>query len=160
MHIQTMSGNAGYRHQLDRIRRFLDRVQGENPNDVAFQDMVWSFFQHCWHLKDWVAHDPLASQAQKDGVSKRAHASYLLQICRDMCNGTKHLRLTHPSRGATGAAHSHVSIVIRPGESSTMDCMIDDGFGRLISGKQLARNCLEEWEAILNAENLNTTRLS
>jgi len=61
--IQTRAGHIGYRDQLDRARRFLERIRRgyegiEDMDDVEFQDMVWSFFQHCWHVKDWLHHDP------------------------------------------------------------------------------------------------------
>jgi hypothetical protein len=141
--VQTRSGHIGYRDQLDRVRRFLDRVEGPHSSDVDFQDIMWWFFQHCWHLKDWVKHDPLARQDQKDQVKRAAEASALLLICRDICNGTKHLKLTDPSSGS-GAAHSHVDMKITPGSGmpNEIDCVIDDGTGRLISGKQLARDCV------------------
>jgi hypothetical protein len=158
--IQTVSGNVGYRHQLDRVRRFLDRVDGPQANDVEFQDMMWAFFQNCWHLKDWVENDALASEAQKTAVIDHAHASALLGICRELCNGTKHLGLGRKPSSGTGAAHDHVAISIVPGESSTIDCIVQDGFGNPISGKQLARDCVAEWERILQCEGLNTTRRS
>jgi hypothetical protein len=158
--IETVAGNIGYRHQLDRVRRFLDRVEGPHANDVDFQDMMWAFFQNCWHLKDWVDHDPLASDVQKSSVIREAHDSDVLKICRDLCNGTKHLGLDRKPSSGAGAAHDHVATTITPGESSTIDCIVQDGFGNPISGKQLARDCVAEWERILKSEQLNTTRRS
>jgi hypothetical protein len=158
--IQTSLGNTGYRDQLDRARRFLDRVQApideiENPSEVEFQDDMWSFFQNCWHVKDWVMHDPLASSTQKDEVSKAAHASTLLMICRDMCNGTKHLGVRE------GAGHRYVEMTRIPGGPCfEMDCFLDDGAGNLVSGKQLARECIAEWERILSAQGLAIARRS
>jgi hypothetical protein len=163
--IQTRAGNVGYRHQLDRARRFLDRVQRgyeglEDLDDVEFQDMMWSFFQHCWHVKDWMRHDPLASDAQKEAVIKLAHQSGALMICRDLCNGTKHLNLSHPSSGA-GASHQYVDMDIDTGMGRyELDCIIDDGHGKQMSGKQLARECIAEWERILQSQGLATTRSS
>jgi hypothetical protein len=145
---------------LDRARRFLDRVEGPQASDVEFQDMMWAFFQACWHLKDWVKNDPLPSDVQKEAVIDQAHASSVLGICRDLCNGTKHLGLDRTPSSGTGAAHDHVAITIVPGESSTIDCIVQDGFGHPISSKQLARDCLKEWERILQSKNLNITRLS
>jgi hypothetical protein len=157
--IVTVSGNTGYRHQLDRVRRFLERFEGPHANDVDFQDMAWAFFQNCWHLKDWVDNDPLASAAQKTAVIRQAHASAVLMICRDLCNGTKHLGLERPGSGS-GAGHDHVAITIVPGGPSTIDCIVQDGFGNPTSGKQLARDCVKEWERILQSQKLNTAQLS
>jgi hypothetical protein len=163
--VQSVSGGTGYRHQLDRARRFLDRVNThfddlDDLNDTEFQDMMWSFFQHCWHLKDWVLHDPLASDAQKAAVSDMAHQSSVLMMCRDLCNGTKHLKLNHPGSG-TGAKHQRIEMTIVPEQGRfEMDCMVDDGHGNLISGKQLACDCIAEWERILTAQGLVTARQS
>jgi hypothetical protein len=159
-------GNAGYRHQLDRARRFLIRVQSEyqgleDIDEVEFQDMLWSFFQHCWHIKDWLHHDPLASVAQKDAAIAMAHQpGGPLMICRDLCNGTKHLRLSNPGSG-TGASHQYVDMNIVPGQGRfEIDCIIDDGYGKSISGKRLAMDCISEWERILESQGLATARLS
>ena len=56
-HVQTRAGHIGYRDQLDRARRFLDRMEAPCSNEVEFQDMVWAFFQNCWHVKDWIEND-------------------------------------------------------------------------------------------------------
>jgi hypothetical protein len=155
--VQSGLGTIGYRHQLDRARRFLDRVEA-SLDQVEFQDMMWSFFQHCWHVKDWVDHDPLASPAQKNNVIAQAHASAPLQVCRDLCNGTKHLLHDQPTW--TGARQEYVNTTIVPGQSSSLDCLIDDGQGTQMSGKDLARRCIAEWERIFQSERLATARLS
>jgi hypothetical protein len=163
--IQSVSGVTGYRHQLDRARRFLDRVErpaGEdeldlaNMDDVAFQDMMWAFFQNCWHVKDWIFHDPLVPKAIKDAVIDLAHHhSPDLKMCQQLCNGTKHLG------PRPGASHHHTDMTIVPEQGRfEMDCMIDDGRGNLVSGKELARRCISEWERILKSQGLATGRLS
>ncbi len=160
-HVQSRAGHIGYRDQLDRTRRFLDRIEqpaygldGRRMTDVDFQDMVWAFFQNCWHVKDWVRHDPLVDQATKDAVWARVDQSVVLGICKQMCNGTKHLGVR------PGASHDHIDTTIEPGGQTTMDCLIDDGAGALVSGKVLARQCVHEWESILQSHGLVTTRRS
>lgn len=163
--VQAAAGMTGYMHQLDRARRFLDRVQRHfddwnDMNDVEFQDDMWSFFQHCWHIKDWVKNDPQVWPAQVKAVSDMAHGSATLKICQDLCNGTKHLELKSPKSGV-GASHKRVDIYIGPGEGRfELDCMIDDGLGNPVSGKQLARDCIAEWEGILQAQGLAIERMS
>jgi hypothetical protein len=158
--IQTRAGHVGYRNQLDRARRFLERAErstneDDDPmTDVEFQDMMWAFFQNCWHVKDWVVNDPVMDQPKKDAVCARAHASTALLVCRDMCNGTKHL-------GArSGAAHDHIDTTIVPGVETIMDCLIDRGDGVLVSGRALAHQCIGEWCGILESNGLATARLS
>jgi hypothetical protein len=149
--IQVRAGHVGYRNQFDRARRFLDRIESTQSNDVEFQDMVWAFFQNCHHMRDWVNNDPLISREKKSAVLKKAGNSLALRRSADLCNGTKHLA-PKPTR------HSHVDMCIQPGSGrpSEMDCMIDVGASELISAKQLARDCIAEWEQILKSEQLAT----
>jgi hypothetical protein len=164
---ETVMGNVGYRSQLDRSRRFLNRVGQANKlvgwtmNDVDFQDMMWAFFQNCWAVSDWLRHDPLAPEVQKSAAWEMVKKSKQLVICQDICNGTKHLKLTTPHSGV-GAQHRHISTKITPGEdvTSQMDCMVDDGFGNKISGMQLGRDCMSEWDRILGSQGLATARMS
>ena len=161
----TVSGNTGYRHQLDRARRFHDRIQRwhddmDEIDEVQFQDDMWSFFQHCWHIKDWLANDPVVSQALKATVIAEVHRSQALRICQDLCNGTKHLSLKTPRSGA-GARHKHVETLIAPEQGRyEIDVVFDDGSGGTRSGKELARECIAEWERILTAHGLATERRS
>src|SRR5260370_12903142 len=104
-------GYTGYRHQLDRARRFLERMEAVDANEVEFQDMVWAFFQNCWHVKDWVEHDPQVPRLMKDAVIDRAHRSSVLKICREMCNGTKHLGA---QPGAEASTHRDEHRLQRP----------------------------------------------
>ena len=151
-------GNTGYRHQLERARRFLGRVydliQAEwgTSNEVEFQDMMWAFFQNCWHVKDWIDHDPIVLRATKDAVITTAHKSSDLMVCRELCNGTKHL-----GKIPGEASHSHVDSENADGFTVDMDCVIEDGSGKLISGKELPHRCLAEWERILTSQKLPIT---
>jgi hypothetical protein len=144
-----LTSSGGYREQLDRVRRFLERIEGRHRSDVEFEDIMWSFFQHCWHLIDWLQHDGLLDEAQKQAVKAKVRASALLAMCREFCKGVRHtpLRPLTPGAGAR-----------RP--AGGMDCLIHDGFGNLISGKKLARDCLAEWLRILESQGLATARLT
>jgi hypothetical protein len=89
--VVVSGGQTGYRHQLDRARRCLDSIEQSyeefgDMDPVDFQDNMWSFFQHCWHIKDWVRNDPLVLQATKDLVVADAEQSRTLTICQDLCN--------------------------------------------------------------------------
>jgi hypothetical protein len=140
-----------YRDQLDRVRRFLARMQRE-ADQAEFQDMAWSFFQHCWHLKDWINSDRvLVNDAQRRPINAAAHvAGSPLRLCQDLCNGTKHLG------SRPGARQHHMAYTLFAwARRSEMDCIIDDGHGHLISGKQLAAECVAEWERILRAQGLS-----
>ena len=146
-----------YRAQLDRVRRFHNRMQGQHASHADFQDMTWAFFQNCWHLHDWLKRDATLT-GRRGKVLNAARASGLLNIAHDVCNGAKHLVLDCPHSG-TGASHRHDNLTIYPGQNreSEWECFIDDGMGHLISGQQLARDCVAEWERILKANGLDVT---
>jgi hypothetical protein len=157
---QTLIGYSGYRHQLDRARRFLDRVaqmrhdRDSDHSDHDFQDMMWAAFQNCWHVKDWVKNDPNLSEPQKHAVLTMAHASLDLCACADLCNGTKHLRLTSAK---TAARHGHIDSVFNApgGILLGRECIVTDANGDEISGVVLCRRGIEEWERILTSQNLS-----
>jgi hypothetical protein len=97
----------------------------------------------------------------KDAVIKMAHQSDGLKICRDLCNGTKHLGRHHRPSSGTGASHQYVDMTIAPEKGQfEMECILDDGNGNEISGKELAHKCIAEWERILQSQGLVTARLS
>ena len=96
--INILHGVNGYRDQLRRADRFLQKMltspEGwEDFDDLEYQDKVWAFFQNCWHIKDWLRNDKDLSTAVQDSVLKAVHHSPTLQICRGLCNGTKHYLL-------------------------------------------------------------------
>jgi hypothetical protein len=86
----------GWRGQFDRVERWHGRVMtalahstdGLLDHDVM--DSVYAFFQSAYHLRDWLQNDEAASKAELDDLMRRTPA---LQLCRAICNGSKHLML-------------------------------------------------------------------
>jgi hypothetical protein len=155
--LDIRTGTTGYRDQLDRTRRFLDRILADRAAAyvVDYQDDVWAFFQNCWHLKDWVKHDPLVPQDIKDRIVSAAEVSTVLALCHDMANGTKHLHLHRPQ---AGAAHSHVTLATGANQGPAIDCIIETSTGPR-SAREVAEECVAAWVRILSAEGLATKPL-
>ncbi|MEO0853618.1 MAG: hypothetical protein AAFY15_08960, partial [Cyanobacteria bacterium J06648_11] len=116
-----MSGSfngTGFRDQLDRVERYLERVRNQNQSHTDYDDDLWSFFIHAWHLKDWVkADEPLPSDARHRIVSEAENIREL-QICADLANRTKHLLLDRFSRHDSAPARRDVTIGL--GANSTV----------------------------------------
>lgn len=148
------TGITGYRDQLDRTRRLLDRVLADRAAGyvVDYQDDVWTFFQNCWHLKDWVKYDPLVPPDIKYQIKLAVKASTVLAVCHDMANGTKHLVLDYPQ---AGASHSHVTLTTSVHQGPAIDCIMETSAGRR-SAREVAQECMDEWVRILSAEGLAT----
>src|SRR5687767_6889445 len=93
----------GWREQWDRTQRWFvkfDRIVTTPqyvPTDDAF-DVVYAFFQNCWHVKDWLRNDPSVAPLVGD-VERCVNDSDALSVCADMANGSKHAVLTDPRTG-------------------------------------------------------------
>lgn len=167
MRMVSVRSGTGYRDQLDRARRFLERVQSLDPRrDVDYQDDVWAFFQNCWHIKDWLRFDYRLQETVRRKVVQEVHKSRVLRVCRDMANGTKHRKLTSldkrrpPPRPR--AMHLWTNTTIVPGGQTTIDCMVHFPRRkiRFRSAREVAAECLDEWIRILQLEGLSTAQRS
>jgi hypothetical protein len=152
--LDIRTGATGYRDQMERVIRYAGRVWGVEgePNQrflVEYQDDVWSFFQNCWHLKDWIKNDPLIPKDVKRRIKAAVESSDVLAIANDMANGTKHLELRNPR---AGASHAHLTLATW-GNISFLNCMIEVR-GSYHTARDLAAECVREWERILGAEGL------
>lgn len=118
---------------------------------IDYQDDVWSFFQNCWHLKDWVKHDPLIPEDQKRRIKLAVEASRVLAIANDMAIGTKHLE-AHAPRAPAEYAHTRLSA---SGAVSQIEGILAVD-GVLMNASVVAEECVTEWVTILAAEGLPT----
>jgi hypothetical protein len=96
--------------QLIRTQRYLRKLryayQGIqdstplfNPEDV--RDDVLSLFMHCYHVKDWIKTSPELSESVKMSVEDYVNENEALKICKDLCNGSKHFKLSRGYRSGS-----------------------------------------------------------
>ncbi len=114
---------------------------------------MWSFFQNCWHLKDWVKNDVSVLPAVRATLETDLTSSPDLMICADLANGTKHLEFKTPR---VGAKHTRKNFRLVVGGDSSVEYIIDRGDGTQSDAVQLARNCLAAWEQLLRKYGLAT----
>ena len=150
-----------YRAQLDRVQRMRKRFDVKHESQDAAQDaqdaqdIMWSFFQNCWHLKDWVREDKvLTTQAQRDAIHTEAHLpGSPLRHCQALCIATKHLG------PRPGAKHKRMNINIFAGWGGggrpNIELIVDLGDGNEMSGHDLADQCIAEWKRIFTEQNLS-----
>jgi hypothetical protein len=89
----------GWTGQLERLRRWHQRVlavRRERSDQLTNADLdtVYAFFQSAYHLRDWMKND---SGAPVKDLEQLMRDTPSLRICRDLCNGSKHLVVTRPS---------------------------------------------------------------
>jgi hypothetical protein len=86
----------GWQGQYDRMMRWRDRLAEAYRGDDsdAVYDFAYAFFQSCYHLRDWLMSSAAASKKDMDALFD---SSIELQLCRDICNSSKHLQYDRPS---------------------------------------------------------------
>lgn len=140
-----------YIEQLKRTKRFYERLKEMNRAQVDYEDDLWSFFQHCWHLKDWVKNDPLVKKSMCDSVESTVATCEAIMKVADLANQSKHLVLNRPAR--RGARHCGTDVSIHIG--SPVGCeyvyRITDGNGLEIPALDLGKDAIKEWETLLRA---------
>ena len=147
---ELLSHRSGYQDQLERARRALGRLRGPFSTAMDFQDSAWSFFQHCWHLRDWLRYDPSVPQVAKVSVLARVSQSTALQTCRALCYGSRQLR-------PAAAGHLYPATTVTAAHAAfDRQSMPSDDLGISMAGTMFATECLAEWETILGDEGLGS----
>lgn len=148
--------------QLECARRYhrrFERLTRGTPwkgiTRAEALDDVFTFFVHCYHVKDWVKRcAPYLNLSEAD-VEEFVTETPALALCADICNARKHLVLMEPRSEAT---HSIVETTVffefeRTGEDSAMllhkvRVTIEHG-GRTIDGFDLATEAMKAWDSLL-----------
>lgn len=161
---------GGFREQLARVERFLDRVRDQDRDSREYDDDLWSFFQHCYHLKDWIKADPQVPQCIRDSVEQDLDQCTSLRICADLANRTKHRVLTKRIRvGASpksrnvsvrlkGALKLHARIAGSEHETKPQHVETESAVSHIIElndgsehvAQDVAEQAVRDWKALLN----------
>lgn len=152
-----MTIGTSYPDQLARVERFLVRIEGPEGSSTDYDDDFWSFFQHCWHLKDWILNDDAAPAKMRESVMAFVKANQALQICADLANRSKHLRVEAkrgrpPWVGAAPVARN-VTIMLhndRAAESQS-EHVIALQDGTRVVGLDVAREAVSAWQTFIAA---------
>ena len=87
--------NDGWRGQLERVHRWHDRMtHSAKIGSRDLEDFAFVFFQNCYHLREWLLKTSIFPRSD---VAELFSQTKELRLCRDICNGTKHLTIKHPS---------------------------------------------------------------
>jgi len=160
-----------YPEQLARIRRFLDRLEKLSVNEELelpterqeeYEDMLYAFFQNCWHLKDWIRNDATAPSTLKDDIESHCKHYQSLMLCADVADGTKHLTFDKQKRTNKGhrpGGKIKPEIMIRftesfaTGESTSegvrYQYRITDNAGNSFDALDLAKRAVSDWETLI-----------
>jgi len=152
--------------QWERVLRLHGRLAPTrtNPPDVEPArsnglDDVWNFFAACFHLNDWVIGAGMKTRKEvNDFIENSAAATsgsaprtvWLMQVCRDIANGTKHYKLD-PARPTTGNADWTTTTVFTydSGRETAHWLFVDDA-GQYVDLFAVADACLDAWQKFLD----------
>jgi hypothetical protein len=150
-----------YLEQYERMRRSFDRFRGFKPGIVAhnissdYEDDIYAFFMHCYHLKDWIKNDRSVKARMPNiasGVEQFINESEALSLCADLCNSLKHLELKRSRSGegpAFGRKQYHYRLNIGSGSSIRLAWLIERNSKPPIDALELATECIDEWDKFL-----------
>ena len=92
-----MSKLSKHQEQYERVKRYYKKFKDINEGLIRnepsefYVDTIYSFFIHCFHLKDWIKNDPAAALVAPK-VENYIHRNLDLSICGDICIALKHLK--------------------------------------------------------------------
>ncbi len=119
-------------------------------------DFLYAFFQNCHYLRDWLIK---ADAVPREKLNEFYQANRELQICRDICNGTKHFDVTNPSVDPEFAIGREYVPANWPGKRPHVNetWFIIAG-GHKYDLFELAHRCMRLWEAFLAENSLEPAR--
>ncbi len=153
---QVPDGLPAYIQQLARTYRFLDRYkerlslspEREPERFNELEDFLWSFFQNCWHVSDWIRNDDTLSRQVRDAVWEDVKQSRRLLIAADLANGSKHFA-RNPGREWVGARDRQIQMSENTNGRWTFTHEVAFPDGSRLSALQVAEDAMESWKEIL-----------
>jgi len=152
--------NNKYIEQFKRMERWYKLFQKINDGQIHdresdyYQDTVYAFFQNCFHLKDWLIN---SEAIDKDDV----HALFInkeedMQICRALCNGSKHLELTSNHIDPnTKIKNKKINLTLSNVEEPQIKVNYEiEVNGQSYDAFELATRCMDLWRTFLSRNNI------
>ncbi|MBA7587703.1 hypothetical protein ES708_29737 [subsurface metagenome] len=149
--------------QFERVKRYLNKIEDQDRDSTAYDDDLWSFFQNCHHLKDWIKNDPDVADEVKGEKGTRIEefvgSNRGLRICADLANRSKHSELTRSSRVDAKVTSRNTTIYVPTAGSdsvgtTTCEHTITLGDGSKRIALDVARKAVKAWESFLSENKL------
>lgn len=137
---------ARLRYQFNKLKPIHDGVYPAYGDNIEFE--LFSFFEICYHLKDWVKHSP--NYASFSDVEQYINQSAPLRICADICNRLKHKKLLKKTRSKSAIGVFMLSTTMTVGPFGTTPISsLDSAKIKTERGEEccfeLAQECMEAW---------------
>jgi hypothetical protein len=124
--------------QFNRVQRaFLRVLDNQNRKLVDYEDDVWSFFQNCWHLTDWIKSDTQSvAKITRGKIDVEVKSHPALMLVGELTSKSKNLEVTCNVTEEDGKEHGEILLTI-----------IDKN-GDEFPVKSLAIDAMKNWMAI------------
>lgn len=149
-----------YLEQLARVKRWYRRLEEihigreHNRESDYYQDVLYSFFQNCFHLKDWLIESGVTNNKV---VDKFISSEDDMKICRDLCNGSKHLVIKDPSIDPGIKVKNRAFSLSLSNESPRIKVVYwIEADGGVYHAFDVATRCLVLWEEFLERHGIRT----
>lgn len=132
----------------ERIKRIGERIPNE-PRLPNYLDEVYAFFQNCHHLKDWIMNDDAIIPLPRDRIEEFINKNECMCLCADLCNGSKHLKLTKRPRSNKSPVLQGMKVSMKRGQPKPIvEVTIRTETGT-IDAFELASHCIQKWERFI-----------
>jgi hypothetical protein len=154
---------ALFEKQLERVRRYYNRFKTINNGRIhsepseTYLDDIYTFFMHCYHLKDWLKKDPAYIKHTDQEIENYVSNTLPLAISADICNCSKHLLLDRPPRSGDKPRIGKKTISVGVTDSlsgqeipTTIKIQVEvEHAGNKLDAFQLATDALKSWEVFI-----------
>ena len=142
---------------LELIQKYID------TNTVIEEsvDMIYAFFQNCCHLKDWIKADKSQLEKKVEHLFRKCNKDpdlLCMKICADLCNGSKHCKLTRSIRIDKNTdvnelvRKNHLDII--NGKIVFYHVYIVHADNHILDVLELAKSCIERWNLFMKDNSL------
>jgi hypothetical protein len=149
-----------YLEQYERMQRSYDRFREINSRladkvSSDYEDDVYAFFMHCYHLKDWIKNDPSVKARMPNigtDVEQFINESEALSLCAALCNSLTRLELNRSDSSAPrifGRRRYHYQLNIGSRLSVRLQWLVERNNKPPLDAFELATECIAEWDKFL-----------
>lgn len=143
----SLHKSSGWRSQLERVRRWQRRVVVARGSPEV-EDYLYAFFQNCYHLRDWLQVEQAVPQT---ALEEFFRVNVEMRLCQDVCNATKHLKLSDPKLGREfSMAREYIGPSPVPNAPTTTLVLLAGS--SKYDAFDLMGKCLGRWEAFLRGQ--------
>lgn len=150
---------------VDSIRASSGAEIGEAVS--LYTDAVYAFFLNCWHLQDWIKNDRKVSlfcgitksEFESFGSDLIAKGNYCMEICHEICLGSKHFKPSKPNTDDWPVADPYqggAEFYLRDGKALIKTKCTIEFLGVKYDALDLAEECVEKWNEFMKLHNLPT----